>query len=210
MRTSPAVTEPGTVLEDVLLCILAQPATACAFRRLASATSSPALPPALALHLGLPCPLQPSPPRPAPPGPAGSSAPSTASAASGAASPPPPPPTPTPASSGRKADTSPTDSLGQPGCLAPKRARGPMWCGAWAGTARHGGAVVPVLAQHEDGRALPGSCQTCSCSGFSSIHHELNWRTQSTGDLNNMKMYGIKYNGVLRMFTVFSTEYTII
>jgi hypothetical protein len=75
---------PGTTLEDLpedaLLCILvllAPPdATAAACYRLASAASSPSLPPTLALRLGLPC--------PSPPQPAGSSAPSTASLLLGA------------------------------------------------------------------------------------------------------------------------------
>ncbi|KAG2629594.1 hypothetical protein PVAP13_3KG463301 [Panicum virgatum] len=78
MGSSPAAV--GTALEDLpedaLLCILAllappdAAAAACACRRLAAAASSPALPPALALRLGL---LPPSPARPllpAPPSPA--------------------------------------------------------------------------------------------------------------------------------------------
>ncbi|KAF8783974.1 hypothetical protein HU200_000066 [Digitaria exilis] len=80
MESSPAAAAAGTgtsiedLPEDALLCILAllappdAAAAACACRRLASAVSSPSLPLALALRLGVPSP--PLPPLPSPPCPA--------------------------------------------------------------------------------------------------------------------------------------------
>ncbi|CAL5093383.1 unnamed protein product [Urochloa decumbens] len=73
MGSSPAAAAGmGTALEDLpedaLLCILAllappdAAAAACACRRLASAASSPSLPPALALRLGVPAPSLPASP----------------------------------------------------------------------------------------------------------------------------------------------------